>query len=86
MSFATVSSKGRVTLPKALRDALGIKPGSKVGFRVLSESRAELQVVDAHLLAIAGILQRPGQRSLTAEDMDAGIARAVAEKHRRRRR
>jgi len=86
MSLATVTSKGQVTLPKALRDALGIKPGSKVDFRVLSEGRAELQVVDTHPLAIAGILQRPGQRPLTVEDMDAGIARAVAEKHRQRRR
>jgi AbrB family looped-hinge helix DNA binding protein len=86
MSLATVTSKGQVTLPKALRDALGIKPGSEVGFRALSEDRAELQVVATHPLANAGILQRPGQRSLTVEDMDASFARAVAEKHRRRRR
>lgn len=30
----TVSSKGRVTLPKEARDALGIRPGSQVSFEV----------------------------------------------------
>ena len=29
----TVTSKGQVTIPKAVRDRLGLKPGSKVEFR-----------------------------------------------------
>ncbi|WP_196259359.1 AbrB/MazE/SpoVT family DNA-binding domain-containing protein [Pelagibacterium limicola] len=28
----TVTSKGQVTIPKSVRDLLGIKPGSKVDF------------------------------------------------------
>lgn len=31
---ATVTSKGQITLPKGLRDALGLKAGDKVLFRV----------------------------------------------------
>lgn len=31
--MATVTSKGRVTIPKPVRDLLGIVPGSKVDFR-----------------------------------------------------
>lgn len=29
----TVTSKGQVTIPKAVRELLGIRPGSKVEFR-----------------------------------------------------
>ncbi len=31
--MSTVTVKGQVTIPKAVRDHLGIVPGSKVGFR-----------------------------------------------------
>ncbi len=30
----TVTSKGQVTIPKAIRDLLGIEPGSAVDFRI----------------------------------------------------
>ncbi len=36
---ATVTSKGQVTLPKAVRDALGVHEGDRIVFRVL-EGRA----------------------------------------------
>lgn len=37
--MATVTSKGQVTLPKTVRDALGIEPGTEVEFDV-EEGRA----------------------------------------------
>ena len=30
---ATVTAKGQITIPKEVRDYLGIKPGSTVGFK-----------------------------------------------------
>ena len=30
---ATVTAKGQITIPKAVRDALGVKAGSKVEFK-----------------------------------------------------
>lgn len=41
----TVTSKGQVTIPKQVRDRLGINPGSKVNFEVGEDGRAFLRRV-----------------------------------------
>ena len=39
---ATVTSKGQVTIPKRVRDLLGISPGSKVDFERAQDGRIVL--------------------------------------------
>ena len=39
----TITSKGQVTIPKPIRDRLGIKPGTKVGFSLDKDGRALIQ-------------------------------------------
>ena len=41
--MVTVTSKGQVTIPKPVRDRLGIRPGSKVDFEVADDGRAFLR-------------------------------------------
>ena len=41
----TVTSKGQVTIPKAVRDRLGIRAGSKVDFEVAADGRAFLRQI-----------------------------------------
>jgi antitoxin PrlF len=41
----TVTRKGQVTIPKHVRDRLGIKPGSKVDFEITDDGRAVLRTV-----------------------------------------
>lgn len=48
---ATVTAKGQITIPKAVREALGVKPGSRVEFKSLQ---------DGH---IAIVKQGPQQKS-----------------------
>lgn len=43
----TVTAKGQVTIPKAVRDTLGIGPGSQVDFRRMSDGNIILVPVDA---------------------------------------
>lgn len=38
----TVTSKGQVTIPKPVRDLLGLQAGSKVSFRRTADGRVEL--------------------------------------------
>jgi len=39
----TVTSKGQVTIPKPVRERLGINPGSKVDFEIAEDGRAFLR-------------------------------------------
>jgi len=57
---ATVSSKGQVTLPKSVREALELKEGDRVLFRVL-EGRAVLAKV-ADFLDLAGSVTVPASK------------------------
>ena len=43
----TVTSKGQVTIPKPVRDRLGIRPGSAVNFELAGDGRIVLVKVEA---------------------------------------
>ncbi len=43
---ATVTAKGQVTIPKPVRDLLGIVPGSKVDFRRVADGSVVLVRAD----------------------------------------
>jgi antitoxin PrlF len=78
MSTATVTSKGQMTLPKDVRDDLNIKPGDKVEF-VKENGQYVLKPRNKSASELFGILKRQGERSLTVEEMDEAIAKALAE-------
>ena len=43
----TVTTKGQVTIPKPVRDRLGIKPGSSVEFELAADGRVVLTKLGA---------------------------------------
>ena len=57
---AQLSSKGQVTVPKAVRDALGLLEGDQIVFRV--EGRRALLARTPKLLDLAGTVPVPAQR------------------------
>jgi AbrB family looped-hinge helix DNA binding protein len=60
---ATVTSKGQITLPKSVRDALGLKAGDRVLFRV-HEDRAVLAKVPDFLDLAGSMPPPPGKRGM----------------------
>ena len=82
---AMVSDKGQVTLPKALRDRLGIRPGSRLAFRIAADGSLNVQVLAKGSDALFGLLAKPGESARSLDEMDAAIGQAVRERARRRR-
>ena len=86
MAAVSVTSKGQVTIPKRVRQALGITPGSKVEFDV-DGGGARLTLVKrharSHIAAGPGILNYTGPR-IPVQQMHGGLAMKKAAKRARR--
>jgi AbrB family looped-hinge helix DNA binding protein len=76
MARAKMTSKGQVTIPKSIRDRLGLKPGSRLEFYIDEHGRA-VMVPTVKLSELVGLLRRP-QGALSIEEMNEAIAQAAA--------
>jgi antitoxin PrlF len=75
---STMTSKGQITIPKDVRDDLGLQAGSTVLFVKVGQGSYRMVARTGRIQDLAGILQRTGQRPLTIEEINEGIAEAAA--------
>jgi antitoxin PrlF len=66
----TLTSKGQVTVPRDIRDRLGLKSGDKMAFTMLSDGTVIMRPKTRRLAELAGSLTRPGQPKVAVEDMN----------------
>lgn len=71
MAASRITSKGQITLPKVIRDALGVGPGDRVLFRVRADGLVELQALTIDLRSLIGSVKTE-VRGVTIEQMDPG--------------
>ncbi|NER52427.1 MAG: AbrB/MazE/SpoVT family DNA-binding domain-containing protein [Symploca sp. SIO1A3] len=81
MLSETVSSKGEIVIPLAIRNHLKIQPGSKVAFVIDKEGRVKLIPLNVPVETLSGKLHRPGMKAATTEEMDLAIAQSIASLH-----
>jgi AbrB family looped-hinge helix DNA binding protein len=59
---STLTSKGQTTIPKGIRDKLGIKSGDRMTFTLMPDGTVLLRVKNRSVLELAGVLRRKGQK------------------------
>jgi AbrB family looped-hinge helix DNA binding protein len=79
--LATLTSKGQITLPKEIRDRLGLDTGAVLDFELLPDNTIRARAVKPDARRIRGLLKSPHSKPLTVEQMDEGIARSLRARH-----
>jgi AbrB family looped-hinge helix DNA binding protein len=70
MSLATITSKGQTTIPKSVRDGLGLKAGDKVRFTLLADGTVIMRAKTRSIRDLAGILRDPDRPTIPIEGMN----------------
>lgn len=76
MTTLTVTAKGQVTLRRELLQHLGVRPGDKITLDKRPDGRIEVAAARSggKISDVFGMLKRPGQRTVSIEEMNEVIA------------
>lgn len=77
MTTASVTSKGQITIPAAVRDAMHVRTGDRVEFVEIAPGRYEFIAATRPVTALKGMFGKPG-KPVSIEQMNAMIAAAGA--------
>ena len=75
MPTATVTTKGQITIPKEIREHLGVQAGDHVDFIVLEDGRVVMKQATLDIQSLEGLLYRPGTKKVSIEEMHRVIQR-----------
>ncbi len=86
MPSATLTSKGQTTIPREVREHLGIRTGDRLDFVINPDGTVMLRPATIQVSELKGILHRKRMKPVSVRDMDDAIRKHVRRKHLRGRR
>jgi AbrB family looped-hinge helix DNA binding protein len=72
---ATVTDKGQVTVPKDIRDRLGIEAGTKLDFRIEDDGTLRVRKLDRGSAGLFGLLHDAAHPPVAVAEMDVSVGR-----------
>ncbi len=79
MQQTTLTSKGQVTIPKNVRDIIGLHTGDKIEFVITEKNEVLLRPITKKVDDVFGLLYKSGRNAVTVEDMDAAVKQKIRE-------
>ena len=76
--LATVTDKGQVTVPKEIRDRMGIESGSKLDFRIEGDGTLRIRKLDRGSAGLFGLLHDPKRKAASIAEMNDSVGRSLA--------
>lgn len=77
MSTAIVTSKGQITIPKPVRDGLGVETGDRVEFVELERGVYTVVAATRDIRNLKGMIPKPA-KPVSVTDMNKAIRRHAA--------
>jgi antitoxin PrlF len=71
--LSTLTSKGQITVPSAIRKQLKLQPGDRLDFVLREDGHIEVVPVRGSITALKGSVPKP-KRPVSLAEMDAAIA------------
>jgi antitoxin PrlF len=75
IAASTLTSKGQITIPKAIRDRLRLQAGQRVEFQVDRRGDVVMRAKNVDIRELKGILRSTRKTPLSIEEMNEAIAR-----------
>lgn len=80
MSTSTLTAKGQTTIPKAVREQLGLSTGDRIEYFIEPDGRVIMLPATRPITRLAGALQHRARKpAVTLEEMDRAIRERLSE-------
>ena len=66
---ATLTTKGQTTIPKEIRESLGMKAGDRMTFTLMPDGTVVMRVKNKSITQLAGLLYRKGRKAVPIEQL-----------------
>lgn len=80
IALATITSQGRVTIPKPVRDSLGLSSGDKIEITVTEEGVAVIRPISKKVDDVFGKLHKPDRRAASIEEMNRVVRQQMKDR------
>ena len=74
MTVSKITSKGQITVPKAVREALALHPGDRMSFVIHEDGTVTVEAETVDLPSLRGVV-KSGGRHVSIEQMNEAIRR-----------
>ena len=77
MALGTLTNKGQVTIPKAIRESLGLRSGDKLEFVLVESGKVYIRPVTKKVDDVFGILYKSERGPVSVEATDEKIRQNI---------
>ncbi|MDD5277229.1 MAG: AbrB/MazE/SpoVT family DNA-binding domain-containing protein [Methylovulum sp.] len=77
MQQTTLTSKGQITIPKKVREVLGLHLGDKIEFVITDKNEVLLRPITKKVDEMFGLLYQADRKTVSVEQMDTSIRKKM---------